>query len=72
MIITTDNITNFLYILDMLRKGKSPNVHPVLSSMTYSNHHPHHKEYSKDELIFHLKRSGFELVKHDYFDREAS
>ena len=35
MIITTDNITNFLYILDMLRKGKSPNVHPVLSSMTY-------------------------------------
>ena len=73
MIITTDNITNFLYILDMLRKGKSPNVHPVLSSMTYrGNHRPHHKEYSKDELIFHLKRCGFELVKHDYFDRKQA
>ena len=39
LLITTDNITNFLYIADMLRKGKSPNVHPVLSSMIYRGNH---------------------------------
>jgi hypothetical protein len=70
-IITTDNITNFLYIADMLRKGKSPNVHPVLSSMVYrGNLRPHHKEFSKEELIFLLKRTGFEVVKHEFFDRK--
>ena len=71
LIITTDNITNFLYIADMLRKGRSPNVHPVLSSMIYKgNHRPHHKEYSKEELNFILNRCGFEIVKHEYFDRK--
>ncbi len=71
LLITTDNITNFLYIADMLRKGKSPNVPPILSSMVYrGNHRPHYKEYSKDELIFLLKRCGFEVVKHEYFDRK--
>ena len=71
LLITTDNITNFLYISDMLRKGKSPNVHPILSSMVYrGNHRPHHREFSKDELIFILKRCGFEVVKHDFFDRK--
>ncbi|MBD1144517.1 methyltransferase domain-containing protein [Pelagibacterales bacterium SAG-MED37] len=71
LLITTDNITNFLYIAEMLRKGKSPNVHPVLSSMVYTgNHRPHHKEFSKDELKFLLERSGFELIKHEYFDRK--
>ena len=71
ILITTDNITNFLYIVDMLRKGKSPNVHPVLSSMTYrGNHRPHHKEYSKYELCYLLKQCGFELTNHEYFDRK--
>jgi len=71
LLITTDNITNFLYIADMLRKGKSPNIHPMLSSMVYrGNHRPHHKEYSKEELIFILNRCGFDVVKHEYFDRK--
>lgn len=71
LLITTDNITNFLYIADMLRKGKSPNVHPVLSSLVYKgNWRPHHKEYSKEELNYLLHYTGFELVKHDYFDRK--
>tara|TARA_B100000315_G_C14540243_1_gene570536 strand:- start:131 stop:1105 length:975 start_codon:yes stop_codon:yes gene_type:complete len=70
LIITTDNITNFLYITDMLRKGKSPNVHPALSSMVYrGNHRPHHKEFSKFELEFILQRCGFEIINHQYFDR---
>ena len=64
LLITTDNITNFLYILDMLKKGKSPNVHPVLSSMVYrGNHRPHHKEFSKEELEFILERCGFKVIK---------
>lgn len=71
LLITTDNITNWLYILYMLRKGKSPNVHPISSSKVYrGNWRPHHKEYSKDELIFFLKYSGFELVEHEYFNRK--
>jgi|TARA_B110000438_G_C15804744_1_gene646758 SAM-dependent methyltransferase len=71
LIITTDNITNFLYITEMIRKGKSPNVHPVLSSMVYKgNHRPHHKEFSKEELEFLLNRCGFKIVEHEYFDRK--
>ena len=71
LIITTDNITNFLYIVDMIRKGKSPNVHPAVSSMTYTgNHRPHHKEFSKQELEFLLDRCGFKVIKHEYFDRK--
>ena len=55
----------------MIRKGKSPNVPPILSSMIYrGNHRPHHKEYSKDELKFILDRCGFEIIKHEYFDRK--
>ena len=71
LIITTDNITNFLYIADMLRKGRSPNVPPMLSSMVYrGNHRPHHKEFSKEELEFILDRCGFKIIKHEYFDRK--
>jgi len=71
LLITTDNITNFLYIADMLRKGTSPNVHPILSSMVYrGNQRPHHKEFSKEELIFILKRCGLEVIRHEYFDRK--
>ena len=55
----------------MLRKGKSPNVHPMLSSMVYTgNHRPHHKEFSKEELEFILNRCGFKIIKHEYFDRK--
>ena len=57
----------------MLRKGKSPNVHPILSSMVYrGNHRPHHKEFSKEELKFILERCGFEVLKHEYFDRKQA
>jgi len=71
LIITTDNITNFLYIADMLRRGQSPNVHPVLSSMVYrGNARPHHREFSKGELNFMLNRCGFEILEHEYFDRK--
>ena len=34
------------------------------------NHRPHHREYSKDELIFLLNHSGFEVLSHEYFDRK--
>ena len=71
LLITTDNITNFLYIVDMLRKGQSPNVPPVLSSMVYrGNYRPHHKEFSKEELEFILERCGFKIIEHEYFDRK--
>ena len=71
LLITTDNITNFLYIADMIRKGKSPNVHPILSSMVYrGNHRPHHREFSKEELEFILQRCGFSIIEHEYFDRQ--
>ncbi len=71
LLITTDNITNFLYILKMITKGESPNIKFILSSMFYiGNHRPHHREYSKDELIFLLNHSGFEVLSHEYFDRK--
>lgn len=71
LIITTDNITNFLYIQDMLRKGKSPNVPFLLSSKVYSGDwRPHNREYSKEELIFLLEYSGFKIIKHEYFNRK--
>ena len=55
----------------MLRKGESPNVHPVLSSMIYKgNHRPHHREFSKVELEFFLTRCGFKVIKHEYFNRK--
>ena len=45
--------------------------HPVLSSMVCrGNHRPHHKEYCKDELRVILERCGFEVIKHEYFDRK--
>lgn len=70
LILTTDNITNFFYILRMLFKGKSPNAHPVLTSMFFKgNHRPHSKEFSKEELLFFLNYTGFEVLTHEYFDR---
>ncbi len=73
LIITTDNITNFLYIQDMLRKGKSPNVPYLLSSKIYiGDGRPHNREFSKEELSFLLEYSGFEIIKHEYFDRKQT
>lgn len=71
LLITTDNITNIIYILKMILKGESPNINFILSSMFYvGNHRPHHREFSKNELKFLLEYSGFEIIKHEYFDRE--
>ena len=70
LVLTTDNIANFFYILKMVLKGSSPNVHPILSSMFYKgNHRPHNKEFSKEELFFLLRYTGFEVENHKYFDR---
>ena len=62
LLITTDNITNFLYISDMIRKEES-NVHPILSSMIYRGWRPHHREFSKDTELIFIRRCGFELIK---------
>ncbi len=71
LILTTDNITNFLYIQEMLRKGKSPNVPYVLSSKVFTGDwRPHHREFSKHELNYLLSYSGFKIIKHEYFDRK--
>ncbi len=71
ILLTTDNISNFLYVIKMILKGESPNVNFILSSMFYiGNHRPHHREFSKKELEFLLKHSGFEVIEHEYFDRE--
>ena len=71
ILLTTDNISNFLYIIKMILRGESPNVNFILSSMFYiGNHRPHHREFSKKELEFLLNHSGFEIVEHEYFDRK--
>jgi 2-polyprenyl-3-methyl-5-hydroxy-6-metoxy-1,4-benzoquinol methylase len=71
LILTTDNITNFSYILKMLLRGESPNIKFILSSFFYiGNHRPHHREFSKDELFFLLEYSGFKILNHEYFNRE--
>ncbi len=71
LLITTDNISNFFYILKMIIRGESPNVNFILSSKFYiGNNRPHHREYSKSELKFLLEYSGFEILEHEFFDRE--
>ena len=48
ILLTTDNISNFMYVIKMILKGESPNVNFILSSMFYiGNHRPHHREFSK-------------------------
>ena len=55
----------------MIIKGESPNVNFILSSKFYiGNNRPHHREYSKSELKFLLEYSGFEILEHEFFDRE--
>jgi len=71
LIITTDNISCLGYVYRMLRSGLSPNVHPVDSSVFYrGDWRPHFREYSKDELLFYLKYCGFNVIKHEYFERK--
>jgi len=71
LIITTDNITSLGYLAHMIYNGRSPNIHPIRSSLIFQGlWRPHHREYSKDELKFYLDYCGFELVSHQYFDRE--
>ncbi len=71
LILTTDNITNFRYVINMFISGKSPNIHPLRSSLIYTGDwRPHFREYSKDELFFLLEYCGYKIVKHEYFDRE--
>tara|TARA_Y100000741_G_scaffold365181_1_gene360112 strand:- start:20356 stop:21300 length:945 start_codon:yes stop_codon:yes gene_type:complete len=71
LIITTDNISNFRYIINMFFSGKSPNIHPLRSSLIYTGDwRPHFREYSKDELFFYLDYCGYAVIEHEYFDRE--
>jgi SAM-dependent methyltransferase len=69
LILTTDNITSKEHFLPMLM-GKTPLLHPILTNMFFvGDWRPHFREYSKDDLIWLLKHCGFEIMKHEYFDR---
>ena len=71
LIITTDNITNIRYIFNMLLSGASPNIPLKNSSYFYiGDWRPHFREYSFVELKNILSYCGFELIEHNYFDRE--
>ena len=71
LIITTDNITSLGYVAHMIHTGCSPNTHPIRSALIFQGlWRPHYREYSKKELMFYLDYCGFELVSHQYFNRE--
>lgn len=71
LIITTDNITNIRYILNMFFSGVSPNIPIKNSSYFYiGDWRPHFREYGFLELKNILYYCGFELIEHKYFDRE--
>jgi len=71
LIITTDNLSDWGNAYMMFRKGRSPNIHPVQSSLFYrGDWRPHHREFTKEELEFYLKYCGFEIIKHEYFERK--
>lgn len=71
LIVTTDNITALGYIVPMLRRGESPNMHPIRSHLFYrGDWRPHFKELSRAELVFFLEYCGFRLIEHQYFERE--
>lgn len=71
LILTTDNISCLGYTYGMLRSGRSPNIHPLSSSMFYrGDWRPHFREYSRDELAFYLQYCGFKVMKHEYFERK--
>ena len=71
LILTTDNISSFGAAYNMMRRGDSPNVHPLQSSVFYRGEwRPHFREFSKGELFFYLQHCGFEVMKHEYFERK--
>jgi len=70
LILTTDNLTSFANTYQMMRRGHSPNIHPLRSSMFYRGEwRPHFREFSASELTFFLKYAGFSVIDHEYFDR---
>lgn len=71
LILTTDNLTSFANAYQMIRRGRSPNIHPLRSSQFFrGDWRPHAREFSADELKFYLEYSGFSLVSHEYFERK--
>jgi SAM-dependent methyltransferase len=71
LLLTTDNLTSFANVYQMARRGHSPNIHPVRSSLFYRGEwRPHFREFSADELQFFLEYSGFSVKRHEYFERQ--
>ena len=69
-IVTTDNLAAFSNTYQMVRRGKSPNIHPLRSSLLYHGEwRPHFREFSVEELAFYLEYSGFSIVSHEFFER---
>jgi SAM-dependent methyltransferase len=70
LILTTDNVTGFGNVYQMLRRGHSPNIHPLRSSYFFrGDWRPHFREFSAGELEFFLKHAGFSIVSHEFFER---
>jgi SAM-dependent methyltransferase len=70
LIVTTDNLTSFANTYQMLRRGRSPNIHPLRSSLFYQGEwRPHFQEFTREELAFYLDKTGFAVVCHEYFER---
>lgn len=71
LVLTTDNIAAIGYILQMIKSGRSPNGHPLRTSLFYrGNWRPHAREFSQEELRFFLTMTGFTITSHDYFERK--
>jgi SAM-dependent methyltransferase len=71
LILTTDNLSAFGNCYAMFRRGVSPNIHPAQSSLFYrGDWRPHHREFTKKELEFFLQYCGFDIIKHEYFQRK--
>lgn len=71
LILTTDNLTSFANTYQMIRRGQSPNIHPLRSSQFFrGDWRPHAREFSAGELKFYLEHSGFSVVSHEFFERK--
>jgi SAM-dependent methyltransferase len=71
LIVTTDNLTSFANTYQMMRRGQSPNIHPLRSSLFYQGEwRPHFREFSRGELAFYLHHAGFKEIRHEYFERQ--
>ncbi len=70
LILTSDNLTLFADAYQILRRGQSPNIHPLRSSyFCRGEWRPHFREFSAGELEFFLKHAGFVIVSHKIFER---